>query len=209
MRTTLVAALLLAASSTALAWDAAGHRTVTWLALDALPPDAPAFLKETATREAVTWNAAEPDRWRGEKNPFLMNGTYMDHFLDVEDLEQFGLSLDTLPMLKHRYVREVTLARAKWPAGKDGTLKPYDEKRDSAGQQEFPGFVAHAICEQQARLVSQFKTWRMLQKLNDPDRVPQLRMAEANILSTMGILAHYAGDTAQPLHTTKHYNGWL
>jgi len=210
-RTVTSAAALLAAlalSTPALAWDAAGHRTVAWLALDCLPADAPAFLKEPAVRESVTWNAAEPDRWRGEKNPFLMNGTYMDHFMDVEDLEQFGLTLDTIPMLRYRFVREVTLARAKWPAGKDGSLRPYDEKKDAAGQQEFPGFVPYAICEQQARLMNQFRTWRILRKLNDPSRGEQVKMAEANILSTMGVLAHVAGDTAQPLHTTKHYNGW-
>lgn len=208
MKMPLTAAMLLAACSTAFAWDAAGHRTVAWLALDALPADAPAFLKDPATREAVTWNAAEPDRWRGEKNPFLMNGTYMDHFIDVEDLAAFDMTLDTVPMLRYRFVAAAALARQKWPAGKDGNLRPYDAKKDQSGQQEFPGFVAHAICEQQARLTNQFKTWRMLKKLNDPARAPQVQMAEANILSTMGVLAHYAGDTAQPLHTTKHYNGW-
>lgn len=208
MKHTFAVSLALAACSTALAWDAAGHRTIAWLALDALPADAPPFLKEQATREAVTWNAAEPDRWRGEKNPFIMNSTYMDHYMDVEDLADYGLSLDTIPMLRYRYVRELTLARAKWPAGKDGNAKPYDEKRDATGQQEYPGFVAYAVCEQQARLISQFKTWRILQKLNDPARAPQIKMAEDNILSTMGVLAHYAGDTSQPLHTTKHHHGW-
>lgn len=197
-----------AVASTAFAWDAAGHRTIAWLALDAMPADAPAFLKEQATREAVTWNAAEPDRWRGEKNPFIMNSTYMDHFIDIEDLEAFDMSIDTMPMLRYRYVGAAALARQKWPAGKNGNVKPYDAKRDQSGQQEYPGFVAHAICEQQARLTNQFKTWRMLQKLNDPTRAPQIKMAEANIMSTMGVLAHVAGDTSQPLHTTKHYNGW-
>ncbi len=208
MKTPLTAAMLLAACSTALAWDAAGHRTVAWLALDALPADAPPFLREQATRDAVTWNAAEPDRWRGEKNPFLMNGTYMDHYMDVEDLEEYGMTLKTLPMLRYRFVRDITLARAKWPNGKDGTSRPYVEKKDATGQQEFPGFVVYAICEQQARLTNQFKTWRMLKKLNDPAREAQIKMAEANILSTMGVLAHFAGDTSQPLHTTKHHHGW-
>lgn len=195
-------------TATAFAWDAAGHRTIAWLALDRLPADAPAFLREQSTREAVTWNAAEPDRWRGEKNPFVINSTYMDHFIDVEELGDYGLSLETLPMLRYRLVRQVTLARAKWPAGKGGNAKPYDEKKDAAGQQEFPGFVPYAVCEQQAKLTSQFKTWRMLRKLNDPARAAQVRMAEANILSTMGVLAHFAGDTSQPLHTTVHHHGW-
>jgi hypothetical protein len=208
MKKHLSAALVLLVSSTALAWDAVGHRTIAWLALDSLPADAPAFLREQSTRESVTWNAAEPDRWRGEKNPFIMNSTYMDHYMDVEELEEFGLTLETLPMLRYRYVRELALARSKWPTGKDGNSKPYDEKKDATGQQEYPGFVAYAICEQQAKLTGQFKTWRILQKVNDPARASQVKMAEANILSTMGVLAHFAGDTSQPLHTTKHHHGW-
>jgi hypothetical protein len=208
MKMPITAAALLALCTSAFAWDAVGHRTVAWLALDSLPADAPAFLKEQATRDAVTWNAAEPDRWRGEKNPFLMNGTYMDHYMDVEDLGEYGLSLETLPMLRYRFVREISNARVKWPTGKSGALKPYDEKKDATGQSEFPGFVAYAICEQQARLTNQFKTWRILQRINDPARAPQVKMAEANILSTMGVLAHFAGDTSQPLHTTKHHHGW-
>lgn len=208
MKTSMTAALLLAVSSTAFAWDAVGHRTVASLALDRLPADVPAFLKETATLDAVAWNAAEPDRWRGEKNAFIMNSTYMDHYMDVEDLEEFGLTLDTLPMLRYRFVREITLAREKWPAGKSGNIKPYDAGKDATGQQEYPGFAAYSICELQARLTSQFKTWRMLQKINNPARAAQIKATEANIIGTMGVLAHYAGDTAQPLHTTKHHHGW-
>jgi hypothetical protein len=40
-------------------------------------------------------------------------------------------------------------------------------------------------------------------------RVPQLQMARANVMVEMGILSHFVGDAAQPLHTTKHYNGWV
>lgn len=25
----------------------------------------------------------------------------------------------------------------------------------------------------------------------------------------MGVMGHFAGDAAQPLHTTRHYNGWI
>ena len=25
----------------------------------------------------------------------------------------------------------------------------------------------------------------------------------------MGVMGHYVGDCAQPLHTTKHHNGWV
>jgi hypothetical protein len=33
--------------------------------------------------------------------------------------------------------------------------------------------------------------------------------ARANVIYRMGILSHYVGDASQPLHTTKHFNGWV
>jgi hypothetical protein len=33
--------------------------------------------------------------------------------------------------------------------------------------------------------------------------------AQANILYVMGVMGHFVGDLAQPLHTTKHFNGWV
>lgn len=209
MKCVFAAVCVAGVAQSVLAWDAVGHRAIGWLALDALPPDAPAFLREPGVRHAVAWNAAEPDRWRGQKNAFIMNSTYMDHFIDLEDLSDFGMTIDTVPMMRYRFVRDVAIARSKNPAGPDGTSKPYNEKQDPTGQNEFPGFTPHAICELHARLTSHFKTYRMLQKLNDPGRAPQLEMTKANIMSTMGILAHYTGDVAQPLHTTKHHHGWI
>jgi hypothetical protein len=160
-------------------------------------------------RSAAAWNAAEPDRWRGLRDPFIMNTTYPDHFLDIEDLAAFGMTIDTMPMLRNRAIREMTLARSKNPAGPDGNAKPYNEKIDPTGQQEWPGFIMQAIAEDQARLLSHFKTWRILKQINDPDRAGHVLATESNIIATIGRLSHWVGDAAQPLHTTKHFNGWV
>ncbi|MFO0375439.1 MAG: hypothetical protein ACK51N_00180 [bacterium] len=197
------------APSPALAWDAPGHRMITWLALDGLDASAPAFLRETAVRDAIAWQAAEPDRWRGLRNPYISNATYGNHFIDIEDLEPLGLTIDTMSPLRYRYVRDMAIGRHEHPAGLDGKSKPYNAKLDPMGQQEWAGFLLHAICEHQAILTSQFKTYRILEKLNEPDRAAQLQMSRANIMATMGVLSHYVGDGAQPLHTTRHFNGWV
>jgi len=196
-------------ASSALAWDAVGHRAITWLALDNLPPDAPEFLRLPDIRDGVAWQAAEPDRWRGVSSPILRHENAPDHYIDVEDLAAFGLTLETINPLRYRFVRDVALARQAHPAGPDGTYQPYNAKLDTAGDKEWPGLVLHAIAEHHAKLLSQFKTYRTLIALNDPARAPQLAQTKANITSTMGILAHFVGDMAQPLHTTKHFNGWV
>lgn len=202
----------LAACGAAWGWDAPGHRAVTWLALDGLPADAPAFLREPDVRHAVAWQAAEPDRWRGTRPPRapgqLASNANPDHFIDIEDLGAFGMTLETIPPLRSRYLRDMAIARHKEPAGPGGAFEPYNAARDPLAQQEWPGFGPHAVMEHYARLISSFRTLRILEKLNDPARGPQVVMARANIQTTMGVLSHYVGDLAQPLHTTKHYNGW-
>jgi hypothetical protein len=37
----------------------------------------------------------------------------------------------------------------------------------------------------------------------------EIANARANIIYVMGVLGHYVGDLAQPLHTTVHHNGWV
>jgi hypothetical protein len=187
-------------------WDAAGHRAITWLALDGLSPDAPAFLREAAVRHMVGWQAAEPDRWRGTKSNVLAHENNPDHYMDIEDLSHYGLTLETVSPLRYRFIADMAVARHVHP---EAMGKPYNPKLDPSGQQEWPGFVLHAVLEHQAKLSAMFKTYRALEKLNDPARAPQMEMTKANIMAEMGILAHFAGDLAQPLHTTKHHHGWV
>lgn len=199
------------------AWDAIGHRTITWLAIDGMDKSIPSFIREKSNFHAIGWQSAEPDRWRGVRSAFLTHENATDHFLDVEDLEEFGITIDTINPLRHRFVRDMAVARAMHKDGdgpsstgkKDKDKAPYNEKLDPTGQKEYCGFLPHAIAEHHAKLISSFKTYRSLEKLNDPARAPQLEMAKANIMVEMGILSHFVGDAAQPLHTTKHFNGWV
>jgi hypothetical protein len=192
------------ASPGGLGWDAHGHRTITYLALDAFPPGAPAWLRDAATRHRIAFQANQADRWKGWRSSPLNHTNRPDHFLDEEYLSQFDLTLETLPRLRREYVRALAVSKHVHPQQVD----PYDVARDPDRIREWPGFVLHAIDEHFARLQASFNDVRILEKLNDPARAKQLEQARANAIYHMGLLSHFVADTAQPLHTTKHYNGW-
>jgi hypothetical protein len=37
----------------------------------------------------------------------------------------------------------------------------------------------------------------------------EIANAQANVIYIMGVMGHFIGDATQPLHTTKHFNGWV
>jgi len=209
---TLALSLLLAAAP-ASAWDADGHRTITLLALDAAGDGLPAFLRDEDARQRAAWQSGEPDRWRGTRAPALTHLNNPDHYIDVEDLEPFGLTLETVPPLRYEYMRVLAVARHVHPENWERPdVPPYDPRQDPAKVNEPPGFVLHSIAESADKLRSAFNTLRILEGLADastPRRQGQVRQARENAVYSLGVLSHFVGDTAQPLHTTRHHHGWV
>jgi hypothetical protein len=177
---------------------------ITLLALDGLPPQAPAWLRDSAARERVAYQSVEPDRWRATTTHPMGHENAPEHYLDIEDLEPFGLTLETMPPLRYDYVRELAHAKQRHP----DRIPPYDPSKDRDRSKEWPGFLPHAICEHYVKLQSSFRTVRLLEAAGDRVRPEELEMARANVLYHAGILSHFVGDAAQPLHTTCHFNGW-
>lgn len=208
-----VAGLCLA--SVASAWDAAGHRTITLLAIDRMDaqlasgdkdgPAGLAFVFSESGRAQAAYQSGEPDRYRAIRIGALKHVNDPDHYIDLEDLEAFGLTLKSLPPLRYEYLRALAIAKAEHP----DNFKPYNEKTDPARTQEWPGFLPFGVMEHYAKLVSSFRQIRVLGALNDPARSAQMEAAKANVLYEMGQLSHLVGDAAQPLHTTKHHHGWV
>jgi hypothetical protein len=188
-----------------LAWGARGHRIITLLALDGLPDAAPAWLRDPAVRERIAYQSSEPDRWRGWRSEILQHSHKQDHYLDIELLEQFGLTLETIPRLRTEYLRAMIISKHEHPELVDA----YDPKDDPDRTKEWPGALPHGIAEQYAKLQSSFHQLRVLEELKDSRRQAQLEQARANVIYHMGVLSHFVGDAAQPLHTTKHFNGWV
>jgi S1/P1 Nuclease len=186
------------------AWNAHGHRLISRAALRGLPAEAPAWLRDESFIEKVAWMSNQADRWRGWPMPTLGHENKPDHYLDIDDLAQFGLTLETIPKLRNEYLRTLCIAKHVHPE----KIGPYDAAKDPENNSEWPGFVLHAIAEHYVKLQAAFHEIRILEKLDDPARAFQMEQARANAAYHMGFLSHFVGDMAQPLHSTKHHNGW-
>lgn len=188
------------------AWDGHGHRLITAIALDGCALDAqmPGWLQLPEVRKRCEYQSAEPDRWRGQRTAQLINENNPDHYLDIEDLAWFGMTLETMPPLRSEYLKLMGAAKAAHPE----RFTHYKPELDPFRDKEFPGFVAHSIMEHYAKLQSSFRTLRIIEALEEPGRVAQVEQARANVIYHLGVLSHFVGDAAQPLHTTRHFNGW-
>lgn len=186
------------------AWDEDGHATVTRLAIDAMPETMPAWLRSPAVRARLVYLAPEPDRWRGQDHRILNHVNGPEHYFDVEDLADFGLGLDTLPPLRRQFLDILATRRALQPE----QFKPRNVKKDKAYTALVPGLLPYRIVEVQWKIAA---NWTELKTyLAHRDRVSDamIQNARDNIVYYMGILGHYVGDGAQPLHLTRHHHGW-
>src|SRR5262249_45182801 len=67
------------------------------------------------------------------------------------------------------------------------------------------GYLPWTIAENYAHLKSCFSYLRTFQELGTAD---ERANAEANAIYVMGVMGHFVADAAQPMHTTRNYNGW-
>lgn len=201
---TVASLLTLAVAPTLRAWDYEGHRTVAQLALASLPKDFPVFVQGVANLDRVAFLTGEPDRWRNVPDlPFKHAGpSWGDHFLDLEYLPAAGIDPAKVTSFRYDFVVQFAAGRAAHPE----KFSPVDPARNADHTREWPGFAPWAIAENFAKLRSGFSYLKVFEELGTPDEIAN---AQANIVYMMGILAHYVGDGAQPLHTTKHHNGWV
>ena len=197
---TLSALLLLAPA--ARAWDYEGHRLVNQLALAALPADFPAFVREPANAERIAFLSGEPDRWRNVPDLPIKHSNGMDHYCDLEQLAEAGLDAATVPSLRYEFAAQFAAGRAAHPAN----FPAVDPAKNTDHSREWPGFAPWAITEYYAKLKSAFAYLKAFEEAGTPVEIAN---AQANVIYLMGVMGHYVGDCAQPLHTTVHHNGWV
>lgn len=186
------------------AWDYEGHRMVNQLALASLPKDFPAFVRTPANAERVAFLAGEPDRWRNVPDlPMKQSGgSWTDHFCDLEQIPWAGLEIATLPSFRYDFIVQFAAGRAAHP----DKFPAIDPAKNTDHTREWPGFAPWAITEYFERLRSAFSYLKVLEELGTRGEIAN---AQANVVYLMGIMGHYVGDCAQPLHTTVHHNGWV
>ena len=186
----------------ALAWDYEGHRVVNQLALASLPTNFPAFVREPAAAERIAFLAGEMDRWRNTPDLSLKQYSFPDHYMDMEELADYGLKPEMLPIFRYDFIAQLALIRKAHP-------EKFPEPDASHNQDHTRGLVGllpWAIAESVGKLKSNFSYLKAYEEAGTPEEIAN---AQANIIYVMGVMGHLVGDAAQPLHTTIHHHGWV
>jgi hypothetical protein len=184
------------------AWDYEGHRTVNLLALASLPTNFPAFVREPAAEERIGFLAGEMDRWRNSPDLPLQHYSFPDHYLDMEELSDYGLNPETLPIFRYDLVAQLALIRKAHPE----KFRAVDGEHNRDHTRELIGFLPWAIAESVGKVKSGFSYLHTFEEAGTPEEVTN---AKENIIYMMGVMGHLAGDASQPLHTTIHHHGWV
>jgi hypothetical protein len=195
------AALVCLAQIPCVAWDYEGHRFVNQLALASLPADFPAFVKTPEASERIAFLAGEPDRWRNTADLNHFNAP--DHYFDLDELPMYGLDEHSLTPFRYDFTAQLALARAAHP----DKFPPIDSELNRDHTRQLVGFLPWAIRENFDKLKSGFSYLKGFE--NRGGTPEEIANAQANIIYIMGVMGHYVGDGAQPLHTTRHFNGWV
>ncbi len=174
---------------------------VNQIGLAALPKEFPQFVHAVANAERVAFLAGEPDRWRNVPDLPLRQATYIDHYCDMEYITDAGMDWAKVPSFRYDFAVQYAAARK----ANEKNFLPFDPAKNSDHTREWPGFAPWAITETYGKLRSAFSYLKVYEELGTADEIMN---AQANALYAMGTMGHYVGDCAQPLHTTKHHNGW-
>jgi len=190
-----IAAAALCAGGPAFAWADKGHRMVTTLAVEALPPELPAFLKGRRSVAILGEFAREPDRSRGAGQP---HDADLDpgHFIDLDDAGRVlgGPTLAELPANRSEYEKALVAAGSN--------------TRDA-------GYLPYNLLDGWQQLVKDFAYWRAARagETRGPSALRSRFRADREqremlILRDLGYWSHFVGDAANPMHASVHYNGW-
>jgi hypothetical protein len=174
------------AAQPAWAWGSDGHRMISRLAIQYLPADVPAFLRNGNALDTVEYLGPEPDRWRNHAEKELSDTQAPDHFIDLEWAEL----VSPLPKERYQFIRDIS--KIPTPGKPDVMLTP-----------EKVGLQPWQVEEVWQRLKVDFREYRKLIAANQ-DTAP----VQTAILYDTGWLSHYVGDGSMPLHTSIQYNGW-
>jgi len=197
----LVVTLLGAAS--ALGWDYEGHRIVNQLALASLPTNFPGFVRSPEAAERVAFLAGEPDRWRNTPDLPLKHFNGPDHYIDLEQLSQYGLKPESLPVFRYDFVAQLAVVRRAHPESFTNSEAGANEDHT----RQLVGLLPWAITENYGKLKSGFSYLKAFE--DGGGTAEEIANAQQNILYIMGVMGHYVGDSSQPLHTTVHHHGWV
>lgn len=185
------------------AWNYEGHRMVNEIALASLPDEFPDFVRAPRAAERIAFLAGEPDRWRNNPELPIKHYNGLDHYFDAEYLALAGLDARQVSDLRYSFAVEFAEGRK----AHDDKFPPIDLKRNEDQTQQWSGFLPWAITEYYGKLKSAFSYLKTFEEQGGT--LEEIQNARENVIYIMGVMGHYVGDGAQPLHTSMHHNGWV
>ena len=178
-RAWLAGPIVLALSSSVLAWGSKGHALGSRAAADALPEGSEPLAHHA---DALAYDGDEPDRWRTQIAPELDKAQAPDHYIDLECWgDPATLPADRWLFLKALIANDV---KSKWQV-----------------EPELVGFAPYRVIELEEQLELQLAAGL---RASGSEREAADELAR----TTAGVLGHYVLDLANPHHTTIHHNGW-
>ena len=135
------------------AWDYEGHRLVNQIALASLPADFPAFALTPEAKERIAFLAGEPDRWRNTTDLPLNHVNGPDHYIDLEQLDDYGLDAASAARIC------VMISSRNWPWRARRIRKNFRRLIPTGTpttRRELVGFLPWAIMENYDKLKSAF-----------------------------------------------------
>ncbi len=105
------ALITLLATQAAWGWGADGHRMISRLAVQYLPADVPAFLRNANALDTIEYLGPEPDRWRNRAESELEATQAPDHFIDLEYAEL----ISPLPRKRYDFIRDLAAVQVLHP----------------------------------------------------------------------------------------------
>jgi hypothetical protein len=72
-------------------------------------------VREPAAAERIAFLAGEMDRWRNTTDLSLKNYSFPDHYIDMEELAEYGLKAEMLPIFRYDFVAQLALFRKAHP----------------------------------------------------------------------------------------------
>ncbi|HQR32399.1 MAG TPA: hypothetical protein PLK30_06660 [Blastocatellia bacterium] len=160
-------------------WGQKGHELSGLAAAQKLPKDMPSFFRKAANQ--LSYLNPEPDRWRSRDESNL------DRAMDSAYAPDHFLDMELVPEAAMKAVNRYEFTAELIKAGQKPTT---------------PGFVPYRMLELFQTLRVEFRLWRAEKDAN------KRKWIEQRIINDAGILGHYVSDSANPHHTTVHYNGW-
>jgi Zinc dependent phospholipase C len=182
-----ISALLLAPSFS-LGWGVRGHNEINRAAIRALPAGELDFLK--AQEPWIVYLSIIPDTYRTQNEPFLKIFEDPNHGWFIE---QSADLMKSPPRSRYEFIIAL--------------YQDHLRTKDNLTNVRWTGTLPYAAVEHFERMQAAMRRLRAARKVKQ-EGVADTRFIEQEIATYIGLLGHYIGDGAMPLHDSIHHDGW-